>query len=90
MLSLLITLPLSPLPPPLLLSLSTPFSPTPYLAYLPPSLSPPSSQRTTPCLSSLCRAKVLWREFFYTVISAMAKFTKMEGNSICLQIGWYD
>uniref|UniRef100_A0A674DP09 Cryptochrome circadian regulator 4 n=1 Tax=Salmo trutta TaxID=8032 RepID=A0A674DP09_SALTR len=35
-------------------------------------------------------AKVLWREFFYTVVSAMAKFTEMEGNSICLQIGWYD
>uniref|UniRef100_A0A4W5L8N1 Cryptochrome circadian regulator 4 n=1 Tax=Hucho hucho TaxID=62062 RepID=A0A4W5L8N1_9TELE len=38
------------------------------------------------------QGQVLWREFFYTVVSAMAKFTKMEGNSICLQIGltWID
>ncbi|XP_028853229.1 cryptochrome circadian regulator 4 isoform X2 [Denticeps clupeoides] len=36
------------------------------------------------------QGQVLWREFFYTVASATPNFTKMEGNPICLQIGWYD
>nr|AAH44385.1 Cry4 protein [Danio rerio] len=35
------------------------------------------------------QGQVLWREFFYTVASATPNFTKMEGNSICLQIDWY-
>ncbi|XP_030634406.1 cryptochrome circadian regulator 4 [Chanos chanos] len=36
------------------------------------------------------QGQVLWREFFYTVASATPNFTKMEGNPICLQIGWYE
>ncbi|XP_028590509.2 cryptochrome-2-like isoform X3 [Podarcis muralis] len=35
------------------------------------------------------QGQLLWREFFYTVASATANFTKMVGNSICLQIDWY-
>uniref|UniRef100_H3AWN2 Cryptochrome circadian regulator 4 n=1 Tax=Latimeria chalumnae TaxID=7897 RepID=H3AWN2_LATCH len=36
------------------------------------------------------QGQLLWREFFYTVASATPNFTKMVGNPICLQIGWYE
>ncbi|XP_035242993.1 cryptochrome circadian regulator 4 [Anguilla anguilla] len=36
------------------------------------------------------QGQLLWREFFYTVASATPNFTKMAGNPICLQIGWYE
>ncbi|XP_062402129.1 cryptochrome circadian regulator 4 [Sardina pilchardus] len=36
------------------------------------------------------QGQVLWREFFYTVALATPNFTRMVGNPICLQIGWYE